>query len=287
VRSVGQLSEITDVAAADHVCWVHDDPLGFDAAARNFALGGLDRGERLLAVGERVIDSLRAGSVPLADLDRLVAEGAIETLTVAEAYAAAATFDPERQFEFYDTATRRALDDGHTGLRVLADVSPFAEDPARRAGLIRCEHVADDYVAHGPGMSAMCVYRADLDADTLADAAAAHPLVHSPAAALPAFRVFFDGGRLVIAGSVDTFGVDRLARQLADSPVPAVSVTLDLTRLEFIDLAGCRGIATWAQGLAARSISLTVVGGSRLVQHMWRLLELDAIAGVAFAEATA
>lgn len=283
------ISEIADGTDADHVCWVEQAQAVFDAAVRDFALRGLDRGERLLAVGERVIDSLRRGPAPLDDLDRLIGEGTLETLTVAEAYGDGSTgaFDPERQLEFYDAATRRALREGHHGLRVLADASPLAVDPARRADLIRWEQLADEYVAHGPGMSAMCVYRPDLDAETVTDAASAHPLVHAPAERVPPFRVYFEDGRLAIAGSVDTFVADRLARLLATSPVPPAAAALDLSRVEFIDVAGCRTIASWAQSLRERSVHLSIVGASRLVRRMWALLALAEIAPVAFMEGAA
>lgn len=41
MRPVGLLPELRDVAAADHICWVHEDQAAFDAAVRNVAVGGL------------------------------------------------------------------------------------------------------------------------------------------------------------------------------------------------------------------------------------------------------
>jgi anti-anti-sigma regulatory factor len=286
VRAQGLLTEVTAVGAGDHVCWVYDDPGAFEAAVHEFVAGGLDRGERLLCVGERVIDSLRGENPSLADVDTLLADGVLETLTVAQAYDATGRFVPERQLEFYDAATRRAISDGYRGLRVVADVSPLAVDPARRTDLIRWERLADDYVAHGPGMSAMCLYRADLSPEALTEAASGHPLVHSPDR-FPDFRIFFDDGRLVLAGSIDTFGADRLARALASSPVSGATMTLDLGRTEFIDLAGCRTIASWARQLRGRSVQLAVLGASRLVQQMWQLLALADVAPVTFLETPA
>jgi anti-anti-sigma regulatory factor len=287
VRAAGLISDSADVTVADHVCWVDHDQAAFDAAVRDFAACGLDRSERLLAVGERVIDSLRRGRPPLGDLARLISQGSLETLTTAQAYGDADTFDPEGQLEFYDAATRRALRDGRSGLRVLADISPLAVDPARRTDLVRWEHLADDFVAHGPGMSAMCIYGGDLDPDTLTEAASAHPLAHVPQVAVPSFRLFFEDGRLVIVGSVDTFDAGRLARLLATSPVPAPTATVDLSRVEFIDVAGCRTIGTWAQQLHRRGLPVSVVGASRLVRRMWQLLGLTEVAPVAFVEAAA
>jgi hypothetical protein len=266
---------------ADHICWVYDDDADFDAAVGQFLAGGLARGERLLCVGERVIDSVRAGGSPVDGVESLLADGRLQMLTVAEAYAATGRFAPERQLAFYDETTRRAVDDGYSGLRVVADVTPLAEDATSRSDLAAWEHVADEFMAHGPGMSAMCAYRGNLPADALTDAASAHPLVHA-AQVVPSFRLFFDQGRLALAGSVDTFDADRLQRLLSTSPVEGPVATLDLTFLEFIDGAGCRALARWARDLRVRSISLELRDAPRLVPRMWSVLGFDTHAPVTF-----
>jgi anti-anti-sigma factor len=284
VRAHGLLSELPGAEATDHICWVYDDDDAFDAAVREFLAGGLARGERLLCVGERVIDSLTGDTAPLEGVEALIAGGRLMTLTLAEAYDATGTFVPERQLAFYDEATRRAISDGYRGLRVVAEVSSLAADPARRSDLIRWEHLADEFVAHGPGFSAMCAYRGDLPREALADVVAVHPLVHAPESVL-SFRLFFDDHRIVLAGSVDTFSADRLACVLASSPLDPDAAVLDLSPLEFLDVAGCRALARWARALRARSVPLEVVGASPLVRRMWQLLGLGEFAPVAFAEA--
>lgn len=271
---------------ADHICWVYDDEAEFDAAVRQFLAGGLARGERLLCVGERVIDSVRAGGSPVDGIEALIADGRLEMLTVAEAYAAAGRFAPERQHVFYDSATRRAVDDGYRGLRVVADVTPLAEEAASRADLVAWEHVADEFMAHGPGMSAMCAYRGDLSVEALTDVATAHPLVHA-ARSVPPFRLFFDAGRLALAGSVDTFDAGRLADLLSSSPVEGPTAMLDLTFLEFIDGAGCRVLARWARELADRSIAVELRGAPRLLRRMWSILGFDTLAPVTFSDGSA
>ena len=55
VRSHGPVDVVPGADSADHLCWVYEDDADFDAAAREFLAGGLERGERLLCVGERVI----------------------------------------------------------------------------------------------------------------------------------------------------------------------------------------------------------------------------------------
>jgi anti-anti-sigma regulatory factor len=105
--------------------------------------------------------------------------------------------------------------------------------------------------------------------------------VHGPDGA-PPFRVFFDGDRLVLAGSVDTFSAARLARVLASSPVDADGVVLDLSLTEFVGVAACRVLARWAHDLRARGVQIEVRDASPLFQRMWRILALDALVPIAF-----
>ncbi|MGZ4548585.1 MAG: MEDS domain-containing protein [Blastococcus sp.] len=283
MRAQGRIPDLTTVQEADHVCWVYDGDASFDVAVRDFLEDGLARGYRLLCVGERVIDGLRGRHAPLQDVETLLAEGSLETLTVAQAYDATGRFCPEQQLEFYGTATRRALADGYRGLRVVADVSPLADQPALLSDLLRWEHLADEYIAHGFGFSAMCAYRRELGAAFLGEAASTHPVVSAPDG-LPAFRLFFDDGRLAVAGSVDTSSAGVMSRVLAGSPITGPRATLDLGRIDFLDVAACRALALWARDLRERSIDLEICGASRLVRRMWSVLGLSDIAPVSFVE---
>jgi hypothetical protein len=284
VRPSGSLDTVPRAGAADHVCWVHDgdDDATFDDAVRAFLAGGLERGERLLCVGERVIDSVRKEAPPFTGVDELLAAGTLGLMTMSEAYAATGEFSAERQFAFYDKATRRAVAEGYAGLRVVAELTSLAADPQRRDELLRWEHLADRYMVTGPGMSALCAYRGDLPVDALADVASVHPAASAPPG-MSQFRVFFDDDRVVIAGNVDLSGADRLARLLADSPAVPAAV-LDLSRLDFVDVAGSRAIARWAGGLRARGVPVEILGASRLFRRIWDVLHFDAVAAVTFAE---
>jgi len=154
-----------------------------------------------------------------------------------------------------DEATRRALDEGFTGLRVVAEVSALA---------------------------ASTRHRPDLGAEALADVATGHPLVHAPEA-VPPFRVFVEGTTIALAGSIDTFGAGRLSRVLAGSRVQPPTAVLDLTAVEFLDVAACRALARWARDLAARSIALEMRGTSPLTRRVWQVLALSEVAAVTFA----
>ncbi|CCG03880.1 STAS domain-containing protein [Blastococcus saxobsidens] len=140
--------------------------------------------------------------------------------------------------------------------------------------------MADQFMADGPGVSAMCADRADLPASTLTEASA----VHAPGAP-PAFQVFVDQQRIVLVGDVDALGSEQLARVLAASPVTGGTCALDLSGLEFADVAGCRAIAVWARGLAQRGVRLELWDAPALVRRTWQVLELDEWASVSFAPA--
>jgi anti-anti-sigma factor len=267
-------------ARADHICWVYHDTSSFAAVAGRFLGDGLARGERLLFVGDaQGIDALRQPDTPLPGVDALVAGGVLELVAVEGAYRTG-HFDVDRQLEFYDAVTRRAVDDGYTGLRVVADVTPLAAHGTGQADLVRWEHLADEFFASGPGMSAMCAYRrSGVTPEVLAAAAAVHPQVHAPDD-VPPFRLWFDDGGLALAGTLDAFDADALLQVLLASHVAGPVVRLDLSRVEFVDAAGCRALARWSQALQRRSARLELVGTSRLFRRTWQVLGLDRISAV-------
>ncbi|MCA0145178.1 MEDS domain-containing protein [Blastococcus sp. LR1] len=283
MRRHGQVSEVPEPSAREHVCWVYRDDAELHSAGMAFLAGGLARGERLLCVGDRLAAGLRADPAALGGIAGLVAAGTLRVLTFAEAYEVAGEFSAENQWAFYDAATRRALADGYTGLRVLADVSPLAGDPVLHDELVRWEHVADQFMATGPGMSAMCAYRSDLPESALADVTAVHPLVRSTAAT--AFRLFFDGKRLVLAGDVDTLGAERLTRALGCSPAHPGTHSLDLAELQFADVAAIRVLAAWARSVTDDGGEVQLWNAPALLRRTWRLLGLDEWARVSFAAA--
>ncbi|MGY1706065.1 MEDS domain-containing protein [Geodermatophilus sp. SYSU D00697] len=294
MRSSGPVLEPVDTGPADHVCWVHDDAESLAEGARRFLAGGLARGERLLYVGpEDGIARLRSAPGPLGPLADLEADGRLSLLSLADAYSRLGHFVPERQLAFYEQATRRAIEDGCSGLRVVAELTALAADPATRDELARWEHLADDFMAAGSGMSALCAYRRDgLDAEALAAVASVHPQVRVPDGVAPddvaPFRVFCDEDRVVVAGSVDAFSADRLHRVLAASPADARDLaTLDLAGLLFADAAGCRAIASWAQDRLRRGRRVALVETTPMFARVWRLLGYDALAAVTPGSATA
>ena len=277
MRTQGLVAEPPPARPADHLCWVYDDAARLVEAVEAFVAGGLARDERLLCIGDSVVDGLRATDGALGDLPALVEQRALQVLSTEQAYGGAG-FSPEAQLEYYRTATEQALAEGYGGLRVVAEVTPLAADPTRRAELERWEHLADQFMAEGSGFAAMCAYDSRvLDADVVAALASVHPAAHPPGDEVP-FRIFFDDDRLVLAGCVDTFGAGRLGRVLATSPGnDSPLATLDLSRLEFVDAAGCRVLAGWVSERRDRGGAVDLVGTSRTFRRVWHLLGYDTV----------
>jgi len=279
------LDERGPLAGADHVCWVYDDPASFTDAAQRYLAEGLARGQRLLCVSDGLEAELRVAGEPFGFLDDLVARGALGFWCVGDTYADDRPVSPAEQWAFYDRAVREARADGYTGLRVVADVTPLARTAEARAQLVRWEHLADEFIASGSGMVALCAYhRSALDADAVADVTAVHPHVHAPRERSP-FRIWFDGTRVVVAGCVDTFGAARLASVLRSSPVAGPTAVLDLSELEVVDVAGCRTLAAWGRSLADRGTRLRIEGAPRAVVRIWELMGMEGQAPVSFAGA--
>jgi anti-anti-sigma factor len=273
------------VEDADHVCWAYEDDTTFEDAALRFLGSGLDRGERLLWVGDGAPDRLRRSGGRLAQVEDLLARGALRVLPVAEAYGAPGTFSPAAQRDFYAAETHRALEDGYRGLRAVAEVSALAADADRGADFLRWEHLCDDLVASTSGLRVLCAYRtAEVPADVVADAAALHPVVVAPGTP-PPFRLWFDGNRIAVSGEIDTAGADRFRRLVVGTHADGPVLTLDLGGVGFMDLAGARAVAQIGRAVAARDGRLVLTGTSRLFRRMWQILDHDGGTEVSFVDA--
>ena len=285
MRDSGVLDERAPLTSADHVCWVYDDPASFVDAAQRYLAVGLARAERLLCVGDGLAAELRAAGEPFGSLDALAARGALGFDSLDGSYAEGGTLNPLEQRAYYDAAVRDARAAGFTGLRVVAEVTPLARTANGRESLLQWEHLADQFIASGSGMVALCAYRrAALCARSIAEVTAVHPQVHAPLDP-PSFGIWFDGAAVVVTGTVDTFACERLARVLATSPASGPTAVLDLSRLEVVDVAGCRTLAAWARALSERAIRLRIENAPRSVMRIWGLLGLDGAAPVTFAGA--
>jgi anti-anti-sigma regulatory factor len=186
-------------------------------------------------VGSGGLAAVRADLADLGDLDRLLADGAVQILSFQDVYGRPGDpVDPERAVAAYAAATELALADGFRGLRVGADATDLAGTPEEQDALARYEFLVDGYVATHP-LSALCGYRLELGSDTVTDVASLHSGGLSGGAA---FRVFgCADGAVGLAGEFDPVSVRALERVLARLRVGADSgaLVVDLADVDYAD----------------------------------------------------
>lgn len=271
MRATGVVAEPTGLGPNDHVVWFYEEPEQFRAAAQRFLLEGLDRGERLLCVGDVAVSSVADGTVALPQVRELVHAGALQMVPTAEVYrTGSASRSIDDQLAFYATALEQALAAGYTGVRVAAEVTEMARDPERWAEHLRWERLADKFISRDP-MPTLCAYRGDVvHSEMVVRLNSIHPLGHGPESDV-SFRLFFGGGALMLTGEVDAFCAARLEALLEETDAEE-PVVLDLSGLQFADAAGVAVIARWGRSLARRGFALQLRCAPAIVGRVWSLL---------------
>jgi anti-anti-sigma regulatory factor len=216
-----------------------------------FFAEGLREGLRVAYVGPDGLAAARADLAGIADLDRLLAAGAVHVLRTPDVYGTGAPVDPDRVVAFCAAATEQALADGFRGLRVSADATELIRTPAHRDAFARYEFLVDRYMADHP-LSGLCGFREDLGDDALAE----FRLMHSPGpSGEPTSRVFGCGdGAIGLAGEFDPSGVAALGRLLprlrtVDGAGPVV---VDLAEVEYVDHRLLRSLSELARTSGVR-----------------------------------
>ncbi|MGY1744258.1 MEDS domain-containing protein [Blastococcus sp. SYSU D00695] len=282
-----QLGSPTGLAPGDHVCWSFADEAELGAAVLPFLGEGRLRGEKLLLVGPSrpaLLDAL-AG---LPDRDRMLADGRLEIRGTADGYAAGAV-SPADQVERYRRETAAAVAEGHTGLRVAADISSLARADAAGLAALHAYEQRADVLMGGVPMTALCLYDEALGADVVGPIVVLHPAQHH-GDRYPLAHLSARGGVLALHGEVDVSQAEAVGRALravaadaaggmaADAAGGmAADVVLDLAGLQFLDVAGARALAGALADLAERGVRVRPVGVRRAPR---RVLELFGLAVV-------
>lgn len=90
-------------------------------------------------------------------------------------------------------------------------------------------------------------------------------------------------GGITLTGVLDTFCSDDARTRLSDAVGRAVTPVIDVSGLEFVDVAGMRAVAAAAQTLADRHDGARIDGASTHFRKVWCLLGYDSIDGVRLA----
>lgn len=272
VRSCGDPSEARGFGRHDHACLSYSSLDAVDRVLGTFVRDGLADGLRVVyAADEPLTEAVRRVERWVPEARSHVSRRALQVQAAADTYGAGAAIDPEAQVAIYAEATRRALDDGLAGLRVVADVTPFLADGRRLRAFARYEHLADRHMATQP-MSAICLCdRTRVDAEAIAQLACRHPL-HRRADAAFGLHATRDG--LALHGELDMSTLELLDGALADAaePLRGSTLALDGRALRFLDHRSLRAVERYGEMCGG---TIVLRGAPPVVQRLAELVALE------------
>jgi anti-anti-sigma factor len=283
MRASGACDTLTGLTPGDHVCWTYADDADYADSVARYLLEGLTAGERLAYVADATTDDdLLADLSGVDGAEDLVRRGDLLLVPVRQAYAPDGWLDASQRIEGYQAAAHQAQAAGYAGLRIAANATAIAADPALRGDFVRYEHLVDRMISSEP-LLALCAYdERAVDPRTLAGLRSTHPLHRRGADVDLAVFATGDGTTTVVAGEVDLATIDLLRLALDELVVAGGSadVVLDLESLGFIDAAGVGAVALTAERLAGQGRRLVLDGADPVVARCWAILGYERLPNV-------
>lgn len=256
----GRVHDVAELWPGDHVCWQFGSDDEYAATLVSWVATGVERGERILALsGHVALDQQRAAVSDYGlRVDELVDSGQLVLQDARTALDAGSGFDSDSVLDGYRAAAHRAVADGYTALRVMADLGWVLDGMATPAGLVDYEIRAEQLLADVP-MVALCGYDTRVTPRQAADqVCAVHPAC-AHEGSQPFSAVLEADGSFRLTGEVDLV-CGQVWRGVLDALTigPGEELVLDLSELRFIDATGLRALASAATVLAAHGCSLTL-----------------------------
>jgi anti-anti-sigma factor len=236
-------------ARGDHLCWGYAEYDDFLHAAAAFLEEGRRAGEQLVFAGDPsspdLVEDLAAWSA-VADA---LGSGQLAVLPLSEAYEPMTDgeeVDVRGQVDAFRTMCQSAVADGYAGLRVAADLTALTESCQDWDRLVAYELAVDEMMSQHPA-TGLCGWR-ESRACRPGALSALHAYQHRHSGPV-SFAVRRRGTVLHLSGEVDASVADDLTAVLAAArPTTAGPVDLDLSELDFIDVAGARALAPFCDG---------------------------------------
>ncbi|MER7490295.1 MEDS domain-containing protein [Streptomyces sp. NPDC126497] len=248
---------VRDVDHGDHLCLAFTDDDERRRVVTAYVSTGLERGERIMYFADRSAPADVVGWLSASGTDPgpALEKGQLVVTTADESYLAAGSFDADGMVTALRHEVRDSLAAGYTGFRVSGEMSWAlrAVPGADRLGTYETEV---NTVFAGQRASAICQYDArlftaeQLDAFDLCHPGAVEAQPLHDDGALRLIPSFSEGRRtLRVVGSVDHRTTQALAAALRTALAWPGDIRVDMTDLEFIDLAGVRVLVRCAEGL--------------------------------------
>jgi anti-anti-sigma regulatory factor len=282
--------QVRKIKLGDHLCL----PFASDDEQREvlttYIVDGLTRGERVIYYADRTApDAIRSWLVDSGvETSRMVDEGRLAIRPVGDNYLFGGRFEPDIVITTLWIEVRQAREAGYPGLRISGEMTSELRPVADQVALRDYENRLSR-VFRSRELASICQYdQRVFDPATITGLVECHPQVVQidPLHDDRRLRIVPDyrPRGLRIVGTVDVLTVGALTTNLqlaANWPVPEIQ--LDVTELEFIDVAGVRAIVQAASGLAPGRY-LVVKGLAAGLRRVFELVGWDRTPGLRFAE---
>jgi ABC-type transporter Mla MlaB component len=254
----------------EHACLVYDDDALRDNALLTFLGEGLDRGERVVYLAQTPDDPLAA------ELSKRAGEGQFEVVASEDCYLYDGAFDPDRALAGFRAVLDDAAARGFATVRTAGGPPPVVTANGASSELPAYERRAGSLFAGGRLVS-ICTYDLRIVPPvSMLRILDAHPIV---------LYALADDGRIVVGGAggsslapsgwLDVTTLGSLTGPLARAVASGEDVSVDLGRVEFVDVSCLRLFAEAARELAARRRRLVLARVPEPVPAMLRLLGFD------------
>lgn len=258
----------TGHAPGAHVCWPYRGVADFAAAAADYIVEGLGRDERVVCftVGASGTSSAVALADPSADHRH---DGRLVVLA-REPQRARREADLVADVAMVRHLNDAARADGHSGLRLVTDSTRQVVADGLPRAHARFEHLLGGLGA--AGVTVLCGFDvAELDPGTVSDLACLHDAARGLSTPFTLGAAPDGSGGATLRGEVDADSAAQLARTLSAAVLRGQEVTIDVSRLEFIDHRGLLAIDSAARNSGSR---VTLVGASALVRWLLQALQV-------------
>lgn len=261
---------VSDLIAHDHLCFVYDREAEARQSLLEYVVAGLARRERVHvhleaeAPGVTIEDDLRAFGLPV---DDLVAGGMLMVGSAAGAHLTGGDIDAGRLVDALAAATRSAVADGLSGLRVYVDTGFLLDRPGALAAWLGYE-LRVDMLAKQLPITAVCAY--DIRGWTAGNLALAETVHTRRSRGRGTFRMHAGrDGTLRLSGEIDVCAAEQVYRLLVRTAPSRPTPVLDVSGVSFVDVSGARSIGTACEAIAGRHGPTRLRAPTPLLRKIW------------------
>ena len=274
----------------DHVCLLYEENADRDSYVGDFVRAGLEAGEKVLWVTDggtaEVAELMAARDF---DASEFMDSGQLVVKDRTETYLGSGRFDAQAILNCIRKEVRESEAGGYPSIRITGDLSWASLDVPGFPELLEYERAVDELL-HDTGSMGICQYDTrQLAPAALMSAVQAHRAVVSQRSqevlATPFLTLLVitrdANGVLSLYGDVDNSNVGEFEAALGGAIASPGAVVLDLTHLNFIDVAGLRVLERQANQLSDAGDRLVLSSPPAFLERVLEVLEFDELIEVA------